>query len=317
MANDIVREGIEGNRFLSVPGFEKETTGLKGNPRTGLETQHLGQPTDPRVLAAREPFKSGIFFVKWLRLPPFFHDDMASLFRYLFEDNVKTVSGIPQNSIDRIDVTNGTVRQPSAYAGYYKESASSINIGTMERTGMPVRKVIDYWLRGLSDPKTGIKTFHGRKLAPVKANGAGTVMYVVTGASARPEDIEYACIFHEVIPFQEKTEPLSSSTIGEAGGEQILEVEFACTTFDRGPIVDRMAKILVENIALYKDSFENQIAATYLYDQFYSGDGSVRVDPGLIERYAVNTESRYNRPAAQELTSPAQESVESDTFNNG
>jgi len=272
----VVRDPADGGKFVpgisgvKYPasewvGYENTTVSVASDILNRINTQNGIQPTDPAVLAAREPFRVGRFLVKWFKAPPFFPDIACKYLRYIFEDMVREVSGINENSIDPFEVTNGTVRQSTSYPGIYKESNNKLSLKVYETQGSLVRKFIDYWISGISDRKTGVCHMYGAKMRAILPNLAGSFMYVLLGPSCRPEDIEFSCMLLECFPGNEKVSHVNSSSIGEAGNGQELEIEFN-GIYERGPEVDIIARKVVEGYNLYGQSFLNQLLPSYMYD---------------------------------------------------
>lgn len=257
--------GISGIKHPEWIGYEQTTVGVASNVLNRINTQNGIQSNDPMVSSAREPFRVGRFLVKWTKAPPFFPEIAVKYLRWIFEDMVMEVSGVPENSIDRIDITNGSVRATSSYPGIYKESGNEVTLKVRECAGSPVRKFLDYWISGISDRKTGVCHMYGRKMRGILANLSGSILYVLLGPTCRPEDIEFACMWHEVIPYSEKISHVNSGSIGEAGGEVTLDVTFA-GQYDRGPEIDIYARKVVEGYNLYGQTYLNQLLPAYMYD---------------------------------------------------
>lgn len=246
-------------------GFETTTVGPAGNVLNRLNTQNGNQSADPMVMASREPFRVGRFLVKWVKAPPFFPDMAVKYLRWIFEDMVMEVSGVPENSIDKIDIQNGAVHVTTSYPGIYHESGNSVTLKVRECAGSPVRKFIDYWLSGVSDRKTGVCHMYGAKLRAVLPNMAGSILYVLLGPTCRPEDIEFACMWHEIMPYAEKASHMNSGNIGDAGSGVDMDIEFS-GQYDRGPEIDIFARKVVEGYNLYGQSYLNQLLPSYMYD---------------------------------------------------
>lgn len=252
-----------GNEWL---GFEQTTVGPASSVLNRLNTQNGLQSTDPAIMAAREPLRVGRFLVKWVKAPAFFPDLAVKYLRYIFEDGVREVSGVPENSLDKIDIQNGAVGATTSYPGIYKESGNSVTLKVRESAGSPVRKFLDYWISGVSDRKTGVCHMYGFKGRAILPNMAGSILYVLLGPTCRPEDIEFACMWHEVMPYGEKASHLNSGGIGEAGSGVEFDVEFS-GMYDRGPEIDIFARKVVEGYNLYGQTYLNQLLPSYMYDQ--------------------------------------------------
>lgn len=246
-------------------GFETTTVGPAGNILNRLNTQNGIQSADPMVMAAREPFRVGRFLVKWVKAPPFFPDMAVKYLRWIFEDMVMEVSGVPENSIDSFEITDGATHVTTSYPGIYHESGNAVTLKVRECAGSPVRKFLDYWLSGVSDRKTGVCHMYGAKMRAILPNMAGSILYVLLGPTCRPEDIEFACMWHEIMPYAEKASHLNSGNIGDAGSGQEFDIEFK-GRYDRGPEIDIFARKVVEGYNLYGQSYLNQLLPSYMYD---------------------------------------------------
>jgi hypothetical protein len=280
------KEGISGVKHPEWIGYESTTVSLASDVLNRLNTQNGIQPTDPAIIAAREPFRVGRFLVKWTKAPPFFPEIAVRYLRYIFEDMVREVGGIPENSLDTFAVTNGSVRQDTMYPGIYKEGGGRLNLQVYETQGSVVRKFLDYWISGISDRKTGICHMYGANIRAILPNMAGSFLYVLLGPMARPEDIEFSCMLHECFPSAEKVSHNSSGSIGDAGSGQSLDVEFN-GIYDRGPEIDIYARKVVEGYNLYGQTFLNQLLPSYMYDESmytsttWTDNNSINIDDRL------------------------------------
>lgn len=294
MADSYQFNGLDGQKYSDVAGWNNTTVGAGGNMKIRLGSQQGVQPTDPNVLAAREPFRNGIFIVKWLRTPPFFHPKMSQLLQVLFEDGAREVSGVPNNAIDAIENKHGTVQRTEFAPGFYKQSAAGPTIKVAEYAGSPVRKMLDYWLGGMSDRKTAIAHMYGRTdLRSMTTNMSGALIYILLGPSARPEDIEYACMWENVFPTNETKDHLNSGSIGDGGGNVELSVEFK-GVFDEGPHVDKLARLVTEGYGLYEESFMDARLPAYVYRDYFGKEKEQ-----LKEMFGVNMNVRMSDEAAK------------------
>jgi hypothetical protein len=270
-----------GTSNLNIPGFESITANFPGNIYSKLASQNGIQPVDPEILAAREPFRTGRFLIKAVKTPPFFNPAASRMLRYIFEDTVKELSGINDYAVDNFKITNGVVRQETPYVGIYKENNGDFNLRVPETAGQLVRKLLDYWFYGISDPKTGICHFYGKPLRAVQPNKAASFLYVLLGPTARPDDIEYACMWHEAIPTGPK-HAHNNSSIGEAGSGVEHDIGFT-GIFDKGPEIDAFAKRIVEAYGLYGERFTEAALPSYIYKNYFQGLNAddLRPDVGI------------------------------------
>jgi hypothetical protein len=288
--------GLNGIKHTDVIGWENTTVGPAGNVSSRLSPQNGVQPVDPNILALREPFRQGRFLVKWLKAPPFFNAKMVEYLRFIFEDMVKSCDGIPENSIDKFEQTNGAVAAKASYPGIYKESGGDVTLKVFETTGMIVRKFLDYWISGISDRKTGVSHMYGKHLRSILPNKAGSLIYVLLGPTCRPEDIEFSCMWHEIFPVQEKTSYANSGGIGEAGSGQEVDVTFS-GIYDRGPEIDLLAKKIVQGYNLYGQTFLTAPLPAYLYDgALYEDNGNLKTNIGVDMYNRIKQNSAIDDP---------------------
>ena len=263
--------GIKGDRFTSVAGWEHGTVGFAGNVYSRLASENGIQPVDPAITASREPFRVGRFMLKILKMPAFFDPKVSAALRYIIEDTATEFSGIQSYGFEVFNRTHGVVRQNSYYTGIYKENNGEFTIKVPETAGQLVRKTLDYWFYGMSDPKTGVAHFYGKDIRDLQPNKSITLLYILLGPTCRPEDIEYAAIYHDAVPSTPKHDHNNAGTLGEAGTGTDHDINFM-GTFDRGPEVDRLAAIIVDREGLYEERSQNAVLPAYIY-QNYMSDG--------------------------------------------
>ena len=257
--------GIKGDRFNVVAGWEHGTVGFAGNVYSRLASENGIQPVDPTITAMREPFKVGRFALKVLKNVPFFDPKVAAAWRYIIEDTALEFSGIQSYQLETFQKQHGVVRQNSTYVGIYKENNGDFTIKVPETAGQLVRKSIDYWHFGMSDPKTGAAHFYGKDIRDLQPNKSMTILYVLLGPTCRPEDIEYAAIYHDCVCTTPKHDHVNAGSLGEAGQGVEHDLTFS-GTFDRGPEVDRLAAVIIDREGLYEERANNAILPAYIYD---------------------------------------------------
>lgn len=259
--------GIKGDRFTSVAGWEHGTVGFAGNVYSRLASENGIQPVDPAITASREPFRIGRFMLKILKMPAFFDPKVSAALRYIIEDTATEFSGIQSYGFEVFNRTHGVIRQNSYYTGIYKENNGEFTIKVPETAGQLVRKTLDYWFYGMSDPKTGVAHFYGKDIRDLQPNKSITLLYILLGPTCRPEDIEYAAIYHDAVPSSPKHDHNNAGTLGEAGSGTDHDINFM-GIFDRGPEVDRLAAIIVDREGLYEERSQNAVLPAYIYNNY-------------------------------------------------
>ena len=265
--------GIVGDRFTSVAGWEHGTVGFAGNVYSRLASENGIQPVDPTITGSREPFKVGRFMLKILKNVPFFDPKVMEAWRYIIEDTSLEFSGIQSYQLETFQKTHGVVRQNSTYVGIYKENNGDFTIKVPETAGQLVRKAIDYWHFGMSDSKTGVAHFYGKDIRDLQPNKSMTIMYILLGPTCRPEDIEYAAIYHDCVCTTPKHDHVNAGALGEAGQGVEHDLTFS-GIFDRSPEVDRLAAVIVDREGLYEERAQNSLLPAYVYDTWLNSGNS-------------------------------------------
>ena len=269
---------IFGDQSLSKQkGWESYTTGLGGSVKLRLGHAQGVPSYDHNTVSIDEPLRLGRFIGVWTRLPPFFHSEVKEYWKYFFQDKLLEVSGVTDNEISLLDRTMGSVGRSESYAGSYKENNGKFTLKIPEVKGSPVRKIMKYYVSGISDPVTGTAHFHGNTdLRFSKVNYGGDFMFILLGPTMRPDDIEYACLWVNAFPSKDFIGHLNSGAIGEPGSADLaFDVEFS-GTYIQNNTVNRMAQIVTEAVGLYKDTVEDVILPSYMYEE-YLDDANVGV----------------------------------------
>lgn len=265
--------GIAGDRFSSVAGWEHGTVGFAGNIYSRLASENGIQPVDPAITSAREPFRVGRFMLKLLRTVPFFDTKVTAAWRYIIEDTATEFSGIQSYQFDTFQKQHGVIRQNVTYTGIYKETNGEFTIKVPETAGQLVRKSLDYWFYGMSDPKTGVAHFYGKDMRDLQENKSMTILYVLLGPTCRPYDIEYAAIYHQCVCTSPRHDHVNAGSLGEAGSGTEHDLTFS-GIFDRGPEVDRLAAVIVDREGLYAERSQNALLPGYIYKYYLGGSNT-------------------------------------------
>lgn len=296
-ANGTIKPG--GNKLVDLVGYSSVTSGTQGFYQNRTGTSNGIQLFDPDIMAMKEPFRTGRFILKIMKYPPFFPALACEVARWLFEDNARAVDGVPQNSISTIDIEVGATQRSISYPGMYKESGKDLTIKTPEWKGRPLGKFIEWWLGALSDRETGIGHLWGRDMNYVRPNYGMTFLYIILGPQARPEDIEFSCLWHDCFPTQEITSYMSSNTLGDVGSTGDQDVGLT-GIYQTGVEVDLLAQIVTAQTGLYNESYLDMILPSYFYkgilgstvDELESTKSSISINN--IDRLRITQEQGIN-----------------------
>ena len=289
--------GAGGNTFDDLLGFESGTAGFQGNINQRIHTSMGHQSNDPAIMAGFDPYRGGHVISKVLVWPAFFEEKAIKIGQILLEDQFIGFEGVESNSLNTITRETGAVKRESTYVTNYKEGNGKVTIKFPEFKGSLGRKWIDYWLFGMSDPRTGHTHMYGKThLAAVQANLGMVYMTIVTGPSRRPDDIEFVGLWTGLTPNTELIDQVSNSDVGEEGSAIEYSVPFAGIGFDRySPELHKLGKMIVHGVNFGGQSFLDGSLPFELYSQ-YAG----RSPEEMRAMFGADQESRF-AATAQEL----------------
>lgn len=260
--------GINGMHHNEL-GWDNTTVGMASSVFDNVLTQNGVRTYDPNYIGALEPIRAGRFIVKWLKIPTFFNVTATRYLKFFLENAVKQVSGLSDNSLNESGtVTFGANQQEMGFPGGIKENNKNVTLSTITCTGDGCGKLIRYWQYGITDPQSQIHHMYGKNLRFIRPNYSGTLMYIFLGPTARPGDIEYSCIWHEVWPTGgDYKSSWESQEIGSDSPISDRQVELS-GIFQDGPECNILAKYIVAGAGLAGQSYFDQTLPAYMYDKY-------------------------------------------------
>jgi hypothetical protein len=150
----------------------------------------------------------------------------------------------------------------------------------------------------MSDFKTGVAHFYGKPIPDLQPNKSMSILYVLLGPTCSPNDIEYACIWHDAIITESQHDQVNSGALGESGTGAEHNIQFR-GIFDRSPQVDLLATLVVDRYGLYEERSWNALLPQYIYDEYFTGNGpdakdySVLVADRLQDEIGLETYKAY------------------------
>lgn len=139
-------------------------------------------------------YESGYAFLKIIKFPVFLNElatpgseykNLIDTYKRILEFEFKSVSGLPNLDSETLQITNGMSTIELIGKTNY-ESNITFSMPYYERSGSPLTKVHELYLRGLKDPKTGFKHYNGLiqngniKVKPSYANETFTFLFGFT-----------------------------------------------------------------------------------------------------------------------------------------
>lgn len=206
--------------------------------------------TDFSNLVQFNNFESGYNFLIVLGYPKMLEelradsDDYAKLinsFIHILEYEFKGISGFEDMGSDTSELTNG-VSNLNLITKVNMQSASSFSMRFTEKSGLTLTKTLELYLRGLKDPKTQVKTYHGLiadgRLDPGYENEVFTFLYFTCDNTCR--NIERASL---IVAAQPTTAALGEVTNGEHGEISWKEIDVPFNGIPLfGPAINAKAK---------------------------------------------------------------------------
>lgn len=108
---------------------------------------------------------------------------LLDLFCYILEYEFKGLDGIEDITVDNVTFSDG-ISEMNTMGKVTQQSATEISMSFTEKSGSVITKFIDMYIRGVRDPRTQAKTYHGLikegKLAAGFENEVFNLMYIVT-----------------------------------------------------------------------------------------------------------------------------------------
>ena len=217
---------------------------------------------------------------------------LLDLFCYILEYEFKGLDGIEDITVDNIEFTDG-ISTMNSMGKVTQQSASEISMSFTEKSGSVITKFIDMYIRGVRDPRTQAKTYHGLikngKLAAGFENEVFNLMYIVTDETML--GLEKAYLLCNAWP-NKVPSSIYNGTKGEI--EKVdIEVTMQCFVIDGEEVDARALKMLaylneadaVKNMMRVNDGFSQNARDTV--DGFNNhSENQIELDSGKF-RYSV------------------------------
>lgn len=162
-------------------------------PNTLTKYTALRGVTDFSQIGMFEQYEKGYQFLSVLALPKFMEmskDDtikqMNKNIRQTMEMEFRGLDGLPDMTSDTFEISDG-INTQRMINKVTQETSVTVSMSYFEKHGSLWAKYIEYFLRGIRDPKTQARTYHGLiadgTLAPSLENEVFTLMYYITDST--------------------------------------------------------------------------------------------------------------------------------------
>ena len=156
------------------------------------------------------------------------YSDEMKIFKHILEYGNTGVSGIGDITLETESMTGGYAGKSVDMATIAKDDTQSFTVKVYEFAGSPIRNLLHLWITGISDPMTGLATYHGSTLPVNQANHTAEFIYLVTDRSGN--EVEYACMLANCIPKKVPEDHFNY----EAGSHSLttIDVEFTAVKYE-------------------------------------------------------------------------------------
>ena len=240
-------------------------------PRSVAEYTRMRGVTDFTNAAQFNVYETGYSFLVIISKPIYLTtlagdgtNDVAKLlntFCHILENEFRGLDGIDDITADNITFTDG-ISEMNSIGKVTQQSATEISMTFTEKTGGVITKFVDYYLRGIKDPRTQAKTYHGLikdgKLAAGFENEVFNLMYIVTDSTML--SLEKAYLLADAWPTKAPTS-IYNTTKGDIDKKEI-ELSWQCFLIDGEEVNKRALQLLtyisepgaVKNVASANES---------------------------------------------------------------
>lgn len=278
------------------------------NPRAGSEFSKMRGVTDFTNAKQLNMYESGHSLLVIVDKPVFIekcadNDEefrkVADAFYNILEWEFKGLTGIEDISVDTLEYTDG-VSTINAAGKANKQSATEVTMSFTEKSGSTITRFIKYYIEGVRDPRSQMKTYHGLiangELAAGFENEVFNLLYLVTDNTGL--GLEAAYYLANAWPNNARTS-IYESDKATIESKQI-DVTFQCFPIDGPEIEKRALKMLAY---INKTGAVQNAASARLDNRTASLVQGVNTDPEPVEwnsdyhQWAAlkNIESRYGQ----------------------
>lgn len=203
-------------------------------------------------------YESGYSFLVVCKIPKFLEEltkkdakdesglkSLIETYVHVLENEFKGLDGIEDITVDTLEISDG-ISSINLISKVTQQSTSTVSMRFLEKSGSVLTKTHELYLRGIKDPKTQVKHYHGL-LEDGTIAEAGyehevfTLLYFVTDNTAR--NVEKAYLLMCAQPTKAETS-IYNSEKGDIANKEVT-VEMNCIPVT-GEMVDKKAKEVLD-----------------------------------------------------------------------
>lgn len=212
-----------------------------------------GLDTKRDVLNQYQPLKTGFARLFMIKKPQFLVDagynKKLTVFKHFLEYGNIAVQGNNNVTMNFNQYNGGFVNRQLDMPNIAIDDTNELTISVYEYTGSPIREMIQLWMNGVSDLRSGHSHYYGSTLTVCPANHTAEFIYATTDPTGL--NVEYAAYFTNCFPKEIKFDHFNY----EAGTHDIVRLDliFTCTRHI-SPAVNVIADRLVKKYAVIVNS---------------------------------------------------------------
>lgn len=236
----------------------KAPRNLIGNDENGVPKYRLMRGvSDYGNLAQWNMYETGYAFLKIVKMPKVLselagkNDDYKNLletFKKIVEFEFKQINGLPNIDSDKLEITNN-ISTISLIGKTTMESNITFSLPYYERSGAPLTKLMELWMRCIKDPKTTYKHYMGLiSDGTIKEPGFEheTATFLVGFTDNTGLNLERSYLILGVQPNSAPLGELHDYTKGTIENKE-LSLEFSGFAVT-GREIDRRAKVVLDDL---------------------------------------------------------------------
>ena len=170
--------------------------------------------------------------------------NLANAFYNILQFEFKGLDGIDNITADTLEFTDG-ISTMNAVGKVNMQSAADITMSFTEKSGTTITKFTDYYIRGIRDPRTQAKTYHGliRKgiLAAGFENEVFNLLYINTDNTMLQVEKAYLLANAWITTSNNN---IYQGTKDDITSKADIDLTFQCFILD-GPEVDKRANMIL------------------------------------------------------------------------
>lgn len=258
----------------------------------GLDAKH-------DALEQFKPLKTGFARIFMIKQPAFLNvfDDYRKkmkIFKHILEYGNVGVQGNNNVTMNFNQYNGGYTNRQLDMPNIAIDDTNELTISVYEYTGSPIREIIQLWMNGVSDLRSGHAHYYGANLPVCPANHTAEFVYATTDPTGL--NVEYAAYFTNCFPKEIRFDHFNY----EAGNHDVVKLDliFTCSRHV-SPAVNVLANRLVQKYAVIMNSLNYNSGVRSAVSKYLNADGKIEYgtfyDPYTGKLEKIEETGKYGR----------------------